>query len=530
MRLHAFLILLAGTSTLTPAGPAVSESASDINAKIAQLKPGRATADDLIRIFGEPQKYIWGGRTFTKDKLPAIYIALYPKDFSVVVSTGSVHELRFQGPAAQYSYQGKIKIGCPLEQVIEVAGPPIETIEAKPCGWQDGILYKDIDGKKGYCYYLRNDQGVRFFFQDYRVAAIYLTARESGEGKGYSPGTVRPVRSVARFDDVRGKDMSKLDLTDRKNLISTLKFNQKTVWPESAKMPAGFDPNKVLADAMDPGLGVRELHARGVTGKGVNVAIIDQPLYQNHPEFAGRIAAYHDVGCHSESSMHGPAVASLLVGKNCGTAPEARLYHVAAPSWTLDTAYQAKALDWIVELNKKLPARENIRVVSVSAAPSGPGSPFKKNQRMWDAACARAEADGILVLDCTTHHGFIGPCWLDSSDRANPARCTPGFLGRPARRMPSDRVFVPTAPRTVAEQYDKDEHSHQYCGRGGLSWAIPYCAGVLALGWQVNPDMTPQQARQLLFDSAYKRRDGARIINPKQFIRLARPTSAPRRK
>ena len=281
-------------------------------------------------------------------------------------------------------------------------------------------------------------------------------------------------------------------------------------------------PEELLKKAMNPGLGIRKLHRQGITGKAVNVAIIDQPMYLDHPEFVGKVVAYHDVGCGSESSMHGPAVASLLVGTNCGTAPDANVYYVAAPSWTKDTAYQAKALDWIIGQNEALPASEKIRVVSVSAAPCGPGSPFEKNQQMWDNACARAEAAGILVLDCTSHHGFIGPCWYDARFPENAAKCIPGFPGRKGFRPSPERILVPTCPRTTAEEYDKGDFSYQYCGRGGLSWAIPYCAGVLALGWQVNPDLRPEQMRELLFKSAYRKKTGAKIINPGNFIRFVK--------
>ena len=31
------------------------------------------------------------------------------------------------------------------------------------------------------------------------------------------------------------------------------------------------------------------LAGQGLTGKGVNVAIVDQPLFQDHPEFAGEL-------------------------------------------------------------------------------------------------------------------------------------------------------------------------------------------------------------------------------------------------
>jgi len=210
------------------------------------------------------------------------------------------------------------------------------------------------------------------------------------------------------------------------------------------------------------------------------------------------------------------------VGTNCGTAPDARLYYAAAPSWKRDTAYEAKALDWIIEQNRNLPASKKIRVVSVSAAPSGAGAPRDRNQHMWDRACARAEAAGILVLDCTRHHGFIGPCWYALRVPESLARCTPGFPGRPAFQARRGTILVPSSPRTTAEQRDKDDFSYQYYGRGGLSWAIPYCAGVLALGWQVNPDLGPGQMRDLLFKSAYMKKSGARIIYPRKFIQLVK--------
>ena len=501
-----------------------SKRALDINAKVAQLNIDTATLDDVIRIFGEPIEYLWGEKTFTKANLPSTYIAAYPNGFSVVISNGKVSELRFAGRGAGYVYRDKLKVGSSLDEVLEVVGQPAETLEGQALSGmaKDGVLYKDMKGRKGSCYYSRRDQGIRFFFLNYKVSALYLTRSGPVGGEGRSFRSGQPVTSVKAFDDVRRKDMSKLDLSGRKGLVATLTFNQKTVWPEPAKMPPDSKPEEVLKDAMNPGLGIRKLHQQGITGKGVNVAIIDQPLYLDHPEFAGKILAYHDTGCGTQSSMHGPAVASLLVGTNCGTAPDARLYYAAAPSWKRDTAYEAKALDWIIAQNKNLPASKKIRVVSVSAAPSGPGAPRDRNQHMWDQACARAEAAGILVLDCTRHHGFIGPCWYDARTAESVTRCTPGFRGRQGPRAWPGKILVPSSPRTTAEQRDKGDFSYQYCGRGGLSWAIPYCAGVLALGWQVNPDLGPVQMRDLLFKSAYTKKGGARIIYPRKFIQLVK--------
>jgi subtilisin family serine protease len=137
---------------------------------------------------------------------------------------------------------------------------------------------------------------------------------------------------VRQLANQPGKDITKLDLSGKAEILPTLIFNQQTVWPEASRMPAGVRPDRLLKEIMNPGLGIRALHKRGITGKGVAVAIIDQPVYLDYPEFAGKVVAYHDTGCKSESSMHGPAVLSLRVGSQTGVAPDARVYYAAVPS------------------------------------------------------------------------------------------------------------------------------------------------------------------------------------------------------
>ena len=198
---------------------------------------------------------------------------------------------------------------------------------------------------------------------------------------------------ITPFQDVRDEDLLRTEVTSGQPLeldealIATLWFNQATAWPEAARPIA----QAVLERGKNPGLGVRGLHAQGLTGAGVNVAIIDQNMLTDHPEFTGKIAAYHDVGTAQpadQGSMHGPAVTSLLVGNAIGTAPGAQVYFAAAPSWKLDAQDYADALDWIIAENAKLEPGQKIRVVSVSAAPSGPGTNFTQNSAAWDAAVA----------------------------------------------------------------------------------------------------------------------------------------------
>lgn len=217
--------------------------------------------------------------------------------------------------------------------------------------------------------------------------------------------------------------------------------------------------------------------------------------------------------------MHAPAVTSILVGDSIGVAPDAKVYFAASPSWKKDSKYYADALYWIIEQNKKLPEGEKIRVVSVSAAPSG--SPFEKNIKMWDKAASALKEEGILLLDCGSdpETSFIYPAYYDPQNPEDVSKCKYGFPSSPTSYQPREPyIGVPTSYRTVAEEYKAGSPSYQYTGVGGLSWGIPYAAGVLALGWQVDPTLSNEEIIQLLFDTCGTGADGSTVINPAAFI------------
>jgi serine protease AprX len=273
---------------------------------------------------------------------------------------------------------------------------------------------------------------------------------------------------------------------------------------------------------------VRELHRQGITGQGVSVAIIDYRLFPNHPEFSRQLAAFHDLSGKQQGSVHGPAVASLLVGAHCGTAPGARLYFAATSDPGKGVQEHINALDWILATNAHLPLAQKIRVVSISSWPDEDRNQSKPSTGLWAAARARAEQVGIMVLDCARADAFIGPCELDPLALEDPARCRPVLAqGRPD--FFAGHLLAPTVPRTTAEQRFAGAPNYQYCGNvretylyHGVSWAVPYCAGVLALGWQLRPDLRPAQMRELLFRSAHVLPTSEKIINPLEFIQQVR--------
>jgi serine protease AprX len=320
---------------------------------------------------------------------------------------------------------------------------------------------------------------------------------------------------VKLYADVRKKDLSIYGVSLGEPTILTLWFNKTTKWFGND----GSIAQSILEIGKNPGLGVRGLHARGITGKGVNVAIIDQNMQTDHPEFIGKVVKYKDFGTNqgpNEGSMHGPAVTSLLVGETIGTAPDANVYYASVPSWLEDSQYYADALIWIMSENALLPAEQKIRVVSVSAAPSGPGTHFSNN-KAWDSAVKDATAQGILVLDCTDNRGITAPCHYTITDQENPAGCVPGYAG--VEKLPkTNRIFIPSSYRTTAEEYYKGDYDFQYDGQGGLSWTTPYLAGVLAMGWQLRPDLTGDELVQMVYDTAYKWDGNIKIIDPPAFI------------
>ena len=482
---------------------------SEMNQKIVKHDFENADLAKMISLFGEPLKYMWGDQEFPKNNLPENYCAIYPQGFMIWMQQGRSHEVRFHSADLEYEWPynstgiwgGPIKVGSSLEEVINMVGQPIETVVGQACDYRDKVLYKDIDAQTGRCYYSRSDKNVRFFFWNYKVSALYLT------GHPISP-----------YMDVRWRNLAEFDFANKPDLIKSLWFNTENTWPDRDKLPANVDPKVILQNGMNPGLGVRALHQKGYTGQGVNVAIIDQELIRfDHPEFNGKIVEYFNLCPNNGSggSMHGPAVASLLVGKNIGTAPGANLYFVAAPSWLGDAGYFAQALDWVVEKNKTLPASNKIRVVSISADPSYIEW-FPKNQDLWKAAYARATAAGILVLDCSEEYGFIGKCYYDPNNPESVASCKPGSPNKPL--VDPSVIRAPASYRTQAEHANWSLFGYQYTGPGGTSWSIPYVAGVLAMGWQIRPEMTGEQMKALLFSTAYVTPEGAKIINPPAFI------------
>lgn len=342
------------------------------------------------------------------------------------------------------------------------------------------------------------------------LVSLMLSLSVSSNVFAEGSGTVK----LEQYADVRGMDLSKLDLRDKKDILDTLTFDTETKWPSRFKMPWGFDPAKLLEYGKDPGLGVKKLHQLGYTGKGVNVAYIDQPLLENHNEYKNTNLKYYKIRPETliEPSMHGPAVLSLLAGKDIGVVPDSNIYFLAMPTWLKDQTIHAEALYKLIEVNKTLPDDKKIKIVGFSdGVDIG-----EKNVEAFEAAIKEAEANGIMVF--TTDTMFYFPLTINAyKDKDNPQNYIVDRWFKDDSTK-SD-LGVPDAGRTTAVGYAKKDSYTYWAYDGGLSWTVPYVVGTIALGLQVDPDLTKEDAIQYLKDSATITSCG-KVINPEGFINL----------
>jgi len=161
--------------------PSDAEFAKQLPTKIEQLDIDTADLEQVKEIFGKPAQYIWGAETFTEDNLPRQYILVYPSHFHIYMRDNQIIELRHEHNF-NYIFRDKLRAGSTLEEVFEVIGHPKKTVVGEKNRFEDGVLYKDIEGRKGHCYYGRYDQNLRLWFGNYKVAAIYMTRNGYGTG------------------------------------------------------------------------------------------------------------------------------------------------------------------------------------------------------------------------------------------------------------------------------------------------------------------------------------------------------------
>lgn len=111
-------------------------------------------------------------------------------------------------------------------------------------------------------------------------------------GRLSAPPVYDPANTDSWQVDLRAGDASGVDLRDTLDELLQANFDTTTRWPAEERMPAGFDPEEILDLGMNPGLVLGALHAQGIAGRNVGIAIIDQTLLVEHEEYSDRLQIY----------------------------------------------------------------------------------------------------------------------------------------------------------------------------------------------------------------------------------------------
>ena len=292
-----------------------------------------------------------------------------------------------------------------------------------------------------------------------------------------------------RFRDAREADLSVVEDWN------TLSFGSDTVWPDA--LPEGFSPEDILEYNKNPGLSVRDLHRQGYTGKGVGIAIVDQALYAGHEEYAENLKAYEMIHCSDTFAvMHGPAVASIAVGKTVGVAPEADLYYIASTfghytddGYVFDASIMADCILRVLEINDHLSQESRIRVISISKGYRNvdPGYAALQN------AIRQADEQGVFVVTPASTAAYpafalagLSRNYFDDPD--DPASYRPVPWDLTGDYSSPNIVCVPMGSRAYASCTGPRNYEISY--QGGMSWAVPWMAGFYALCCQAKPNLT----------------------------------------
>ena len=279
--------------------------------------------------------------------------------------------------------------------------------------------------------------------------------------------------------------------------------------------------HKPLLDHSVPQIGGPAAHARGFTGAGVAVAVLDTGVDSSHPDLAGKVVAAEDFtgdGGVLDDFGHGTHVASIIAGTGAassgqfaGVAPDAQILSgrvcvlgSCATSWML------AGMSWAV-------IDQHAKIVNLSIG--GPDTP--EIDPLEDAVNQLSAQFGTLFVIAAGNDGgpgTFGVGTIDSPGSAD-AALTVGAVDRDdqlavfSSRGPrvGDHAIKPdvTAPGVdiVAARAANvpplgDPVGAAYQRLSGTSMATPHVAGAAALLLQQHPDWTAEQLKAQLIATA----------------------------
>ena len=246
--------------------------------------------------------------------------------------------------------------------------------------------------------------------------------------------------------------------------------------------------------------------AKGYTGKGVTIAIIDGKVDTSVPELAGANVVDKSpcaINGSNESASHGTGIASLLVSQDYGIVPDATLLAYQSIDSTSyagkDCPMKAGALPTDLSSLVNQAINDGASIVNFSASSSMRGADLK-----W--AIARAMSQGVIITasvgnggaDENESHlsrwsGVVGVSAIDTDGKF-------ASYSSWGQGVTTTAVGGPFVERNIS---DGKIGSTQ-----GTSYSAPSVAGALAQARAKWPNATANQLLQLLVNTAVGHENG----------------------
>ena len=235
-----------------------------------------------------------------------------------------------------------------------------------------------------------------------------------------------------------------------------------------------------------------QARAKGYTGKGVTIAMIDGPVDTSAPELAGAnitVKTPCEFEARNRSKLHATAIASILVSHNYGLAPDATLIAYARADSSEEGTRKCKKLDASDSMAGLIQTAINdgAQIISISTSVE-----HQDDRDKW--AIARAMAQGVIVVaamgnDAKEENDSTYGRW--SGTVGVSAIGTDGQLSS----------YSSWGPGVIAAGVGGPIKARDYDTGGvkdvqGTSFATPVVAGQIALARSRWPEATPNQILQ----------------------------------
>ena len=308
-------------------------------------------------------------------------------------------------------------------------------------------------------------------------------------------------------------DFSKCSL----EAMSKICFSSSTKWPNKNKLPKGFIPQEILKKSTTTNQHVKNLHASGITGKGITVAVLDSGFQgQNHVEFenANLVKCTIDRQEELEYHFHMEDVLAKLCGKNLGIAPDVKVLYYEVSTEKDDSESINSALKDVL---KRIDNGENIRIVNRSGPFTRGDEPMqyeKENFELVDRL--RSKNCEVICSDFFGENFFCcGTTFLNDNDDINKYEPA-SFLNEKFKEKSKNSINILCAGRTIPEFCIPNGYKYEVVDC--FSWTIPQASGYYALCLQINPHLTFEQFTELCKISCDISTSGLHVLNGEKLI------------